>query len=246
MISVPDSQEKIELTPVDPEDTVEVNPPMNTPATDPPTETQTEAPNEAQTVSDPPNEAQTVHDSPIEAPTEPQGPELPSLSDIQESGFDRERMIMEFAETMICNIIDQEIYQGLNEIAFDTAAENCAKQIVSSPTVGSTLSEKSAPSTKNYKTYSNQNSWSCEECDPIPIVKYRNNQRGSTHFDSKKHFGVTHVIEKPVCPKCGDGEEQKLTVTEYAQKTVPRWKKKSEFKCCNLKQTKIRVKPIKE
>ena len=96
---------------------------------------------------------------------------------------------------------------------------------VSSPTVSSGESEKSFPSTKTYKNYSDKNSWSCKQCDPILIEKYHNNQRGSSHLSSKKHSGTTHVIEKPVCPKCGKGEEQKLTVTEYAHRTVPPWKK---------------------
>ena len=242
-----DSQENdVVLKPAEPKNTPENDPPVETTSTDSPAETQTKT-------IDPPIEPQNkTTDLPIEPetstePTTEQQTGLPTLSELPDKpGFDRQLTIIEFAKTMMSNIIDQELFLAITDIAIDSVAENCAKQTVSSPTISSGLSEKSGPATKGSKTYSNQKGWSCEECDPYPVVTYRNNQRGSSHFSSKKHLGTTHVLEKRVCPKCGPGAEQKLTVTEYAQRTVPRWKKITELKCCDLNLTKIRVKPIKE
>ena len=113
MISVSDPQENVDLTPHDPQNTPEVDPPVVTQSTDPPIDPQTSDP-----IVEPQNKIST----------EPQGPELPTVSVIpgDKSGFDHETTIIEFSETMMSNIIDQELDQAINELAVDTVAENCA------------------------------------------------------------------------------------------------------------------------
>ena len=96
MISVSDPQENVDLTPHDPKNTPEVDPPVVTPSTDPSIDPQTSDP-----IVEPQNKTLT----------EPQGPELQTLSVIpgEKSGFEHEMTIIEFCETMMSNIIDQEL-----------------------------------------------------------------------------------------------------------------------------------------
>ena len=180
-------------------------------------------------------------DPPTETPTEP-STDPPTMSKIPEKlGFDRENTTEEVVGNFMSTFIDQELFVALNDIAVEAVAEVTAATTVSSPTVSNF---SYSGSIKTFKTFSNLNSWSCEICDPEPS-KYRCNQRGGTHFRSKKHAGTERVIEFTFCPKCGPGEEEILSEDAYSKKTIPRWKKKVEKKCCDS-TLKMRVKPFKE